>query len=73
MFRAMTVACEMFSDFRVTDLTALLGRLEASRFEHLMVQAFPLYRTSWPALVGEEAATAIGLVAAMVESGDLTA
>ncbi len=73
IFRAMTVACEMFADFRVADLADLLGRIEASRFEQLMSQAFPLYKTTWPALAGEEAATAIGMVAAMVESGDLAA
>lgn len=71
IFLAMTVACEMFSEFRVADLAHLLGHFEASRFEHLMGEAFPLAKTSWPVLAGEEAATAIGLVAAMVESGDL--
>jgi hypothetical protein len=73
IFRAMTVACEMFAEFRVADLAALLGHVEASRFEQLMGQAFPLYKSSWPVLVGEEAATAVGVVAAMVESGDLAA
>jgi hypothetical protein len=71
IFRAMTVACEMFADFRVADLASLLGRFEASRFEQLMSQAFPLYKAAWPGLAGEEAATAVAVVAAMVESGDL--
>jgi hypothetical protein len=71
IFRAMTMACEMFSEFRVVDIENLLGQFEARRFERLMGHAFPLQETSWPVLTGEEAATAVGLVAAMVESGDL--
>jgi hypothetical protein len=71
IFLTMTVACEMFSDFRVADIERLLGHFEASRFERLMSKAFPLQEASWPVLSGEEAATAVGLVAALVESGDL--
>jgi hypothetical protein len=71
ILRAMTAACEMFSAFCVAEIGHLLGQFEARRFERLMSQAFPLQETLWPVLSGEEAATAVGLVAALVESGDL--
>ena len=71
IFLAMTAACEMFSEFRVAEIERLLGHFEASRFERLMGQVFPLQESLWPVLSGREAATAVGLVAAMVESGDL--
>ena len=32
IFLTMTVACEMFSEFRVADIENLLGHFEASRF-----------------------------------------
>ncbi len=71
IFIVMATACEMFADFAVVDIRNLLGQFEASRFERLMGRAFPLEEARWLALSGEEAATAVGLVAAMVDAGDL--
>jgi hypothetical protein len=68
---AMAAACELFIDFSVAEVRQLLSPFEAHRFERLMAEVFAVQEASWTGLAGDEAATAVGLVAAMVDSGDL--
>jgi hypothetical protein len=71
IFLVMAAACELLSDFTISDIRALLGPFETSRFERVMSAAYPVQEAEWPNLLGAEAATAVSLVAAMVETGDL--
>lgn len=71
IFMVMAAACELLSDFKLADIRQLLGPFETYRFERVMSDAFPVQEAAWPGLAGDEAATAVSLVAAMVETGDL--
>jgi hypothetical protein len=71
IFMVMAAACELLSGFTIADIRQLLDPIETCRFERVMSDAFPVQEAAWPGLAGEEAATAVSLVAAMVETGDL--
>jgi hypothetical protein len=71
IFLVMAAACELLTDFTIAEIRQLLAPFEIHRFERVMSAAFPAQETAWPGLLGEEAATAVSLVAAMVETGDL--
>ena len=71
IFLVMATACELLGDFTIADIRQLLAPFETHRFERVMSEAFPVQEAAWPNLLGAEAATALSLVAAMVETGDL--
>ena len=70
VFAVVAAACEMMEHFAIADIRQLLPSFESIRFTRIMDAIFTNGDSTWLSLQGAEAATAVSLVAAIVEGGD---